>query len=338
MKITSAQLWRFSLPLEPTRVHGHLLQRRDGVLLELRDQRQNRYFGEIAPLPGVHRESLDEAVEQLKKLVPQLEMLSFQASAAQWHEPGFGLVRAARDLFPSVLFGVEQALWHMILASTRLSDGLDGISWQDASASLAQAIPTHVSAPVIKIKIGRDTMANEVQQLKDLARQMPKSTRLRLDANRHYSMEAFQELWAQIKTLPIEFVEEPLADGIAALDLLKDGVPLALDESLWDLPEHKWPDVPFYVCKPTRMGGISGLSRLKGRGGRVVISSTYESGVSLKTFLALNIVFSLHRPMGLGTYAALKEDLLVKRLDRDGYFSLTDLLQTKVDEQWLQRL
>lgn len=324
--------------METTQIHQHTVQRRDGVLLELRDQRQNRYFGEISPLPGVHRETWEEAAEELKTLMPSLEGFSFQASAAKWHEPGFGLVKVERKLLPSVLFGVEQALWHMILASTRVGDAHDGISWQDAAASLAQSIPSRVSTPVIKIKIGRESMATEVQQLKELACQLPKGARLRLDANRHYTTKGFHELWEQIKMLPIEFVEEPLADGIAALDLLKEGVPVALDETLWDVPEHKWPEVSFYVCKLSRMGGISALSRLKGRNGRIVISSAYETGVSMKTFLALNIVFSLHRPMGLGTYAALKQDLLVKPLDHDAYFSLPELLHTKVDEQWLQRL
>lgn len=324
--------------MEMTRIHEHSLQRRDGVLLELRDQRQNRYFGEISPLPGVHRETLDEAVEDLKTMAARLDGLSFQPSAAIWHKPGFALVQDADKLCPSVLFGVEQVLWHMILASTRLSDVHEGISWQDATASLAQSVPSHVSSPAIKIKIGRESVATEVQQLKELASKLPKGARLRLDANRQYTMKDFQEFWEQIKTLPIEFVEEPLQDGVETLDLLKQGVPIALDESLWDVPENKWPDVPFYVCKLSRMGGISALSRLKGRDGRIVISSAYETGVSMKTFLALNIIFSLHRPMGLGTYAALKEDLLVKRLEHDAYFSLTELLQTKVDEQWLQRL
>ena len=102
MNSFSWELFRYSLTLKkPLRMLGHELHERTGMILRLHHENHgnstanNFGEGEIAPLPGMHPESLSEAEKQIRNY------LSGKRSAAS---------KSPQNLFASVLFGLDMAL------------------------------------------------------------------------------------------------------------------------------------------------------------------------------------------------------------------------------------
>ena len=88
---------------------------------------------------------------------------------------------------------------------------------------------------VIKLKVGMAPIKQELEWLQQLTVALPQGVSLRLDANRAWGFEQASEFLAAISSLPIESVEEPLANpGWEQLYRLQQvtEIPLALDESL----------------------------------------------------------------------------------------------------------
>ncbi|HED31994.1 MAG TPA: o-succinylbenzoate synthase, partial [Prosthecochloris aestuarii] len=71
MKPAYAAIYRYSLPFSrPVPVGGSCLARRDGCILRLQTaDRLHCGYGEIAPLQGLHEETLQEAAGQLDTIL-----------------------------------------------------------------------------------------------------------------------------------------------------------------------------------------------------------------------------------------------------------------------------
>ena len=68
VKITEINIYRYTIPLvSPTQFKNHLLTERSGLIIEIQDSFERRAYGEIAPLPGFHKENMTEALRQLSE-------------------------------------------------------------------------------------------------------------------------------------------------------------------------------------------------------------------------------------------------------------------------------
>ena len=112
MKSCRWELFRYSLPLkEPLRMLGNESKERNGLILRLSEESaenskaENFGEGEIAPLPGLHPESLSEAESQIR----------------EYFSGNFNPTPRSDTLFPSVRFGLDMALRTM-LQSCKVSE------------------------------------------------------------------------------------------------------------------------------------------------------------------------------------------------------------------------
>ncbi len=240
---------------------------REGLVLQV-----NNGFGEISPLPGFSKETLEEAL---------LEALAWIRSGTE-------------PTLPSVRFGISSALKplrsvHLPLCALGPREGFS----------------------TVKLKLGHLPLSEAIS----LTKQHYRHARLRLDCNRAWNLSEALEFASHFKPDDFAYMEEPLKTFEALVDFSKmTRFPIALDESI----RADWSQIPTLkaiVVKPTVVGSIPKVPPHL----NLVLSSAYESGLGLLHIanLANNTL-----PIGLDTYRALEEDILLNPIDcSSGTFS-----------------
>ncbi len=160
---------------------------------------------------------------------------------------------------------------------------------------------------VVKLKVGQAPVQQEVALLQQKLSAAP--LRVRLDANRAWSVADAAYFVTQCAGLPIEGLEEPLAapdtQSLAELQSRCD-FPLAIDESteLIDDAFFRHPPVRRLIIKPAREGGllasIEHALRAKASGLEVVVTSSLESACGLLACAHLAAAIAPEATHGLG--------------------------------------
>ncbi|HOP07918.1 MAG TPA: o-succinylbenzoate synthase [candidate division Zixibacteria bacterium] len=336
MIISELTIYRFSLPLKKALklVTGPVTEREGFVVKVTGDEGQVGY-GEIAPLPGFSRETIDEipeAIKQLKAVVvgnetpENLEELS--GGFKRWLS-SMGLPYSVRFGFESAVLGAMASerglsLCRLLSDSPRkhvtfncmLSHGTDEEVLAAALERQAEGFKT------FKLKIGRGDPAIDVALVASLRQTLGDGTVIRLDANRQYTCESIGGFVEAIKSIGVEYIEEPLPTRAENLQWAKAGkLPVALDESVGEIePEEAaaCPGVIAVLLKPTRLGlerTVRFARAASSRSIMPVISSSFESSLGLSILAHLALVVTRHEiAMGLATADIFAHDLLDKPL------------------------
>ena len=303
------RLYRYRLPLVRSLTTGAEDGVRQGLVLALTDPDGFTGYGEAAPLPGLHAQTLSEVTTALISTLstgaqaPPIARLAIEgaelmcAAARQGTPPEHLLSRTAAD---AVRFNA-------------LIAGDDPISSACAAAE--------AGATAMKLKVGRQSVDEDLRILGAIRGRLP-DVELRLDANRAWSFEQATAFCTQAVGHRIAYIEEPLADP-AALSRLHHatGVPLAIDESL--LEDRPIPaGLAAVVIKPSVVS-LAGAQRwaaiARQHGADAIISGAFESGVARRIHLALAATVAPKAPIsGLSTAAWLGDDLLDPPLRPDG--------------------
>lgn len=174
-------------------------------------------------------------------------------------------------------------------------------SLQSVHLPLAALTPKH-SFPVLKLKLGHLSVTDAVE----LVRKHCKKYRLRLDCNRKWTLDQALEFATYFESTDFDYMEEPV-ETMEELIIFSEAThfPIALDESI-DCIWEKIPSLKAIVVKPTVIGHIPKVPpHLK-----LVLSSSYESGIGLLHIARLAQELNTTEHVGLDTYTALKDDLL----------------------------
>lgn len=270
----------FRQPLQTS--HG-LWSARVGIVIQL-----DQHPGEIAPIPWLGTETLEEALAWCRSLPEDLDPEQ---------------IAAIPDQLPACQFGFESAL----AASVAGHAGEDGEQLpQSALLPTGEAALTNwpdrwaAGYRTFKWKIGVQPIALEQQWLQQLVQQLPPEARLRLDANGGLSLpEADHWLTLCDRYEVIEFLEQPLPPTqFAALCALaaNHSTPLALDESVTTVAQMQacydqgWPGL--YVIKPAIAGFPSRLRQFWVQSAiAAVFSSALETAVGRRAALQLATEF-----------------------------------------------
>jgi o-succinylbenzoate synthase len=298
---------RVSLALRPEarRVVG--CGAREAAFLRIVDETTGRAgFGECAPLPGLHRESLGEAIEALERWIDGacgIEELppsaAFAASTATAMLDGFGARPCA----------AAQAAGLFVGGAAELTDG------EAARFAGMQSV---------KLKIGRASPAEDRALIERALAVLPHA-RLRLDGNRGMSLASCIELLRGIDPRRIEYLEEPIADPRQLPELsFATGMVLALDELVVDPSDearalraelaHGGKLVIAWVLRTSALGSLDAIRARAAEAAalgirQVVLSTAYESSFALR--VAVHLAASLPNARcahGIGTAALLAED------------------------------
>ncbi len=174
-----------------------------------------------------------------------------------------------------------------------------------------------------KLKVGGLAPDEAGALARDVAQALG-DTALRVDANRAWSLDGALAFARALGDVPVEYVEEPLAD-LADLPALsrQTEVRWALDESLWRAAQEPAisSDLSVAVVKPMLDAGLVWWAATE-RSGRfdrrpsltsVVVSSVFESGAGMRHLVALAAALG-DDAAGLDTYRWLASDLLDRPL------------------------
>jgi len=319
---THALLYRYAIPFtEAITVQGHQQLQREGIILALKTAAEDHTaYGEIAPLPGLHKESLESAEEQLVKLLAKHETVDH---------------RILHDgLFPSVRTGLEMAIINLNAALTGKAPSFSG-----SAAPRSQHVPVNallfgdtkqviqraenyfnIGYRTFKLKISAGNSDTAIRSIEALHNIFGNTIEVRLDANQSFSFDEALYLAREIPDGIVSYIEEPLthAEHIGEFHA-KTAIRSALDETLWQKPELL-DHIPAkalsaLILKPNRLGGISVALELARWAAAhnllTVFSSAFESGISLSFYSWIAASLSSEpAACGLDTYRYLKDDLL----------------------------
>lgn len=330
MRLAAARLRPYALPLRaPWRTAAGTLSVREGWLLRLETEDGRHGYGDCAPLPAAGTETAARAAAALAGHLRRLAGKPVDAA----------LRELLPDACPAARCAVECALLDLAAqaADTPLADFLRGapcarrIAVNAALGDLIRVGEPAVHAAcaegyrVIKVKVGCAPVDAEIARLAELAALLPQGIRLRLDANRAWSAQDAARFVAAAQDLPIDLLEEPLADpqpaalAPALAQLQADcRFPLALDESgPRDVDDAFFaaPPVRRLVLKPPRLGGLRPALAIARRAAETgvsgvdcVVTSTLESACGVLAAAHLAAALGNDLAHGLATSAWLTEN------------------------------
>ncbi|WP_294347822.1 o-succinylbenzoate synthase [Prosthecochloris sp.] len=329
MKPGIVSIYRYSIPfVRPVPVRGSSLSTRDGLITGLQTpDGKHTGFGEIAPLPGLHEETLSEALIQCAAVLPTID-LSF--GDLSLNDAGKVL---PDHLFPSVRTGIEMSLLNLQSATCKNFPSFSGapraaeklplnaLLFGNTESVLAIATEHFQQGyRTFKLKVQACNPGFAVDQVLALRSAFGNDISLRLDSNRSFSLENACTFFKRIPVNSIEYIEEPLADPHHIPEFFsRTGINSALDESLWMNPGI-WNEIPHdciggIVLKPSRIGSFSDTLRfaLQAEEEKIpaVVSSAYETGIGLGFYARLASIISPEpTPCGLDTFRQLSHDIL----------------------------
>jgi o-succinylbenzoate synthase len=336
MKITRILIYSYELPLsENIDAGGSILSGRKGLIVAIHDNESKTGYGEISPLPGCDRESLEECSGQLASFKKKFQGTELGLNGFNPSLPFFGLTKDDAGLGPAAMFGIESAFLMLcgmhgkgIIAEMKKKGAgkagvmINGLYYPGGGAGQAGYL-RGMGFRSVKIKIGRIDRKREIGEIKSLSDSLGDNVAIRLDGNRSLDMKSVMEYHDALRDLNVEYIEEPLMEGIAP------GLPwpAAIDESIGDHLDTSRPDfglLPEYcralVLKPGSLRGLHNMIRAvswgRSSGRTITLSSAFNGGPAI-SMLGIASFFGgteLGNAHGLGTIRYLKSDILKERL------------------------
>lgn len=326
MRITAARLLPYALPLKAAwQSAAGELSVRSGWLIRLETDSGLIGYGECAPLPSHGSEDPTSSERALNHWAAVLPGQWVETALAELTAPTTHATPAARAAVETALLDLlsQQAgnplasyLCQQECSRTIAVNAMLGTAVGIAEAQLSETLATNFS--VIKLKVGIAAPEDEIAALHRLAQRLPASTRLRLDANRAWTMETARRYCAALSGLPIESIEEPLAQPVAKdLRALQQQLPfpLALDESLHrQSPEFSCSDAPVrrLVLKLAPLGGLLPALVLAQRASAAGLECVVTTGIdsACGTLAAAHLAAALGNSLahGLATSSWLTHD------------------------------
>lgn len=329
MKLAAADIYRYRVPFrDPVSVRGLLVAHREGFVLALRAHGQNdAAFGEIAPLPGLHDETLDAAGQELASCVEKLAEACSKGTAGK-----NALLRHTVRL-PSVRTGIEMALLNLTASAERTKPAFPGmfpaalrlplnaLLFGSSTTVLERAKDYYKEGyRTFKLKVQATQSESAAESIRALHREFGSRIELRLDANQSLGLDEAVAFGRSIPPGFVSFIEEPLQNPSEIPEFhAATALRSALDESLWQLPGllERLPieSLGALVLKPNRLGGFAvtlGLASAALKLGiPAILSSAFESGISLGIYAWLAAVIAPEAAAcGLDTFRFLESDLL----------------------------
>ena len=268
-------------------------------------------IGECAPLPD-----LPDYEDILKRFCRQVEK-----EQGMWDKD-------VLCQYPSILFGLETAIWHFFAGSWALSDTafsrgevgiqINGLIWMGDFDHMLSQIEKKMEAGFrcVKLKIGAIDFEKELALLRHIRTHFSsKEIELRVDANGAFSPGDAMEKLKRLSEFDLHSIEQPIRAGqweeMARLTS-ESPLPIALDEELIGcntLDEKKkllaTIRPQYIIIKPSLHGGICGgdewIMEAEKQHIGWWITSALESNIGLNAIAHWCATFNNPLPQGLGT-------------------------------------
>ncbi|QUS60475.1 o-succinylbenzoate synthase [Synechocystis sp. PCC 7339] len=284
--------YNFPLPNPVVTAHGHW-QRRQGLIVELRNQEGKTGRGEIAPLPWFGTEDLASATDFCSSLNGRITPEQIKKIGGRLPCCGFAFGSTELELSSENLIETDP---QNINYCQLLPTGKRALDYLNSGQKL--------TANTVKWKIAVDDFPKERDlylQLLATLEQLPGQINLRLDANGGLT-PALARQWLTLldrqrgnSLLKVQYLEQPLPPKQIdeMFRLQRDfAIPIALDETVCSLAQLQqlydkgWPGL--YILKAAIMGDPRLLNNwLKTHPIPAIFSSVFETAIARGQVLAL---------------------------------------------------
>jgi len=329
-------------------------EHRQGFILEY-DKDGFAFWGEVAPLPGYSRETLEDVEELLQSHKENLEVALSNDEPINALQPFYD---GPGTLPPSLQFGLD-TLAYQIKAS-RENVSLQKLLFEKNRDKIAvnALLSLHSNKlfetldqqlqegfKTVKFKIGID-FNQELNKLNNIRSQYP-DLKIRLDLNQGWTLKEALRNCPKLLKLDIEYCEEPLKEVTPKnYEILSEhcDLPLALDESVvtCDFWPNLLPYTSFIILKPMLLGSFNTIFETKRLAdtlnNKAVITTSLESGIGRNIIAILaSGLGAAKTAQGLATGRMLAQDVYsdFKNL-KNGYYNLGD--REKSSEAILQKI
>ena len=309
--MTCVKAWYepFELSLQrPLQIKGQSLTVRRGAWLYVEDEAGHVGQGEIAPLPGVSGESLEQALDQLRGVADEGNSVDLCLDRI-----------TSGTLAPSVRCGVDMALQILAWSSAGTPKTLEGRSVRLNGLAMGDEaeLVDHVTLLLdegyscIKVKVGRCPLEQDIRRIQRVQEMIAGRAMLRLDANQAWSLDQATRFAKEVGSDRVEYIEEPVAGRDEQVEFhRRTGMALALDESLGPsaLPAHlELTGVAALILKPALLGSLARVQAFMDLAAtqdiKAILSSTFESAVALRFYASLAALMNMSdQPHGLDTW------------------------------------
>ncbi|MEM6731457.1 MAG: o-succinylbenzoate synthase, partial [Myxococcota bacterium] len=300
---------RLTFPRPLVTAHGEVAHREVWILVA-EDNEGRQGCGELCPWPGFGSNDPMAAAAELERLLLPSEMPdSVAAIDTMVRNSGLGPeLRAAIELATLDLLGAQTGVPVARLLADEPRDSVP------IHHLVNDAADTPLLAHAVKMKVGAH-LEDDLERVRAVRARLGADVPIRLDANGAWSVDEARTAIDRFAPLDIEFIEQPVAGGAAALAPLRGSIPIAADESIVDdasleaLLEARAVDV--VVLKPAFLGGLLATQRLASRakaaGIDVVI--THALGSAVERTGALHLAAALPTTRACGLAHPFREDL-----------------------------
>lgn len=323
MKITDLTIYPYSFDLcKPINIRQNSLLKREGLILCIKDEFGHEKFGDIAPLPYFHQETLSEVKTLFSEIQPKL--LGTHWSLRMLLEGDHILSDLLKKKNASSLhYAIEMALLCHLTPLINANDEVPVNALLIGSdEDILEKAKTIEEYSVIKVKVSSrspDEMLHLIDKLKPY---LTTNQKLRIDINRFWSTEQAEYFSDRFEPSLCDYIEEPLKNPLELLEFSsKCDLPLAFDESILDTPLNFLLSVPTkkaLIIKPALIGSISKIFQLYEKAQfhklQFVLTSVFESGLGHLLIAQLARFLALDSPIGLDTYQWIQKDILSKAL------------------------
>jgi O-succinylbenzoate synthase len=328
LTITSCTVYQYQIDLDPSLPVGkQRIDVRQGLVLDIQLNNRQTAWAEIAPLSGVDidnqkitgfsQELLDEVTSQLLQVLPSLidQPLAILANIAE------------QISLPSLAFSlslVHAKLTHMLpirIENPQTQSAVVPLLYDGMSTLvLRRKLLTLGTINSVKVKVAQTNMASEIRFIYQVLAIAP-DVRLRLDANRGFSLEQAIDFLACLPSHKIEYIEEPCVNPKDNPQIYRQlGVKYALDESLnssqFDLNlALQQPGLGALVIKPMLLGSLARLQQMINLahqdGVRCILSSSLEADIGINDLQLVSQALTPDESPGLDTLSAFTQPLLL---------------------------
>ncbi|MCB0282815.1 MAG: o-succinylbenzoate synthase [Calditrichaeota bacterium] len=352
MKIERLNFYSYSIVLKsPLKMMGTFQNERSGFIIELIDENGLSGWGDAAPFPGLHKESL-ETVEQVFKN-------SFSALLKQKDNNYRSWLQFTQDLFsgtPSLCFAVQSAL---LMISAKLKNVLPALFVNPQALTdiklNALLTPDNLNSfhdkivgqgfKAVKIKVGIQSIDDEINLINSLHKKCGEDIKIRLDANRNWSFKQAVFFAKSVQKSCIEYIEEPLENPAMCPQFFAEtGLNYAFDESLHDGlfdATKNYHGLSTLIIKPAVVGSFYKLSKILAnahmKNHRIIFSSTFESGIGLTAIANLAAAFAGNSVHGLDTISWFTTDTIIPSFRiENSHINLNELSKSVLNKEILK--
>ncbi len=305
MIISDFRIIKYELGFKtPFTISGRTFTSKEVFYLSLTSKAGSIFTGECSPFPQFGTETPEDAGTLLRTIT------------AEKITPLF--LQKIKNRYPAVHAGIEQAILQFRMAEGETSESifpdikLKSRVRVNAVAGIMSADETLVKIRelleagflVIKLKIGREDPAEDIEVLKKVRGELGYEFGLRLDLNGGWDVRTARKYLPSLEEFKVEYLEQPVP-LMHDMQHLKgySSVPVAADESLisflaaMNIIENELASV--FIVKPAVLGGVS--EALK------IIKLAESNGI--KPVVTTSLESSLGKRMAVFCAAALKEDI-----------------------------